>query len=174
MSGVDVHGDEPKGPSQVEQIVLQEGHVAMQRAMMRVEAEWKRRSVRARRTGTYGRSITWIARRQGKTVFGRVGVNVAYGRYLEYGTGVYGPRHRMIVPLRASVLRFPEPRNPGFTLAGRQRSGRAGMGARWVYTRRVRGIRPRRYARDAAMVAQPYVIREFEAAGRRAAERIVG
>jgi hypothetical protein len=46
--------------------------------------------------------------------------------------------------------------------------------ARYIYAKRVRGIRPRRYARDAAMIAEPKTVKIFEAAGKRAAERLAG
>ena len=118
-----------------------------------------------------GRSATILTTADIKGV---VGTNVFYAPYLEYGTGLYGPRHHWIEPRNAKALRFPGAVGAGtpFTLAGRKRKGKAGAGARYVFARRVRGIRPRRYARDAAFIAAPKVGKVFEAAGRRAALRI--
>jgi hypothetical protein len=165
-------------PERVREIVMEEAQDGMRQSLLLVEAEWKHRLVpnlRGYRTGTYSRSITNNGGvRVGNFIKGLVGTNVQYAPYLEYGTGLYGPRHRWIEPRTAKALRFPARVGAGtpFTLAGRRRSGRAGENARYVFARRVRGIRPRRYARDAAMIAAPKVGKVFEAAGRRAAVRI--
>lgn len=58
-----------------------------------------------KRTGTLGRSITVSA--VGQTANGRyvdVGTNKHYARYVEYGTGLYGPKHARIKPTHAQVL----------------------------------------------------------------------
>ena len=173
---VDITGPPPGGDPL--EVILEEGAKAMRAALLLTEAEWRGRlvpGVRGYRTGTYSRSITNDKGvRVGNMIRGSVGTRLFYARYLEEGTGLYGPLHRWIVPVRAKALRFPQPGNPGFTLAGRQRKGRAGAMAKWVYAKRVRGIMPRRYARDAAMIAEPKAVKLFEAAGRRAAERLAG
>jgi hypothetical protein len=149
----------------------------MQQAVLMAEREWKHRSARARRTGTYLRSITHRVTIAGDMVVGHVGSAVPQARWLEEGTGLYGPRHQWIVPRRAKALRFPAGggmghAGEGFRLTGQQRSGAAGAGARWVYARRVRGIRPRRYAHDAAFVVQPRVLNLFQHAGLRMAQAV--
>jgi hypothetical protein len=58
-----------------------------------------------RRTGTLGRSITvskpaW----SGKSVQVEVGTNLHYARYVEEGTGIYGPNKRKITPKTAKAL----------------------------------------------------------------------
>jgi hypothetical protein len=175
MSEVNITGG-PMNPERAKEIVLDEAHKAMRLALAHTEATWKGRlvpGVRGYRTGTYARSITNNGgRREGDRITGTVGSNLFYAPLLEYGTGLYGPRHRWITPVKAHALRFPEPGNRGFTLAGRQRSGRAGAMARYIYAKRIRGIKPRRYARDAALIARPWVESIFRAAGQRAAERI--
>ena len=170
-------GGNPVPEAIVRRIVLDEAERAMHRATNTVEGEWKRRlvpGVRGYRTGTYARSITNRVTRYGDRVVGEVGSALQVAKWLEYGTGIYGPEHRLIRPKKpGGVLRFPEPGNAAFTLAGRQRSGRAGAGARWVYARYVRGIRPRRYAHDAALIARPKVIRIFRQAGERVSVRLI-
>lgn len=52
-----------------------------------------------------------------------VGTNVFYARWVHDGTGIYGPRHRRIVPVRRRRLRF-RPHGSG----------------RYVYARSVRGM----------------------------------
>lgn len=61
-----------------------------------------------------------------------VGTNVAYARYVHDGTGLFGPRQRMIRPVRRRVLRF-QLRNS----------------SRYVYARKVRGMAPNPFLRDA-------------------------
>lgn len=65
------------------------------------------------------------------SVVGRVGTNVKYGRYLHQGTGIYGPRHQRIRPVRARVLAFP------------------GEGGEMVFRASVAGVRPRPFLRRA-------------------------
>lgn len=74
-----------------------------------------------------------------------VGTNVFYARWIHDGTGLYGPRARVIRPVRKRVMRF----RPKVQLPGRRR-GRGG----WVYTRRVVGIRPNHFLRDALSAAR--------------------
>lgn len=174
---VEITGDPP--PRDPAKIIMEEATKAMHQAVLLTESEWKGRlvpGVRGYRTGHYSRSITSDVKQfrlpTGGQIQGSVGTNVFYGRYLEEGTGLYGPRNRWIEPVTAKALRFPQPGNKAFTLAGRRRSGRAGAMAKYVFAKRVRGIRPRRYARDAAMIAEPKVLRIFQRAGESAARRL--
>jgi hypothetical protein len=77
----------------------------------------------------------------GVEVVGRVGTNVKYAHWLHRGTGIYGPRHQRIVPVRARFLRYQDD------------SGRI------VFRRSVRGVRPRpflsRALRDTAGGTHP-------------------
>jgi hypothetical protein len=159
-------------------VMLDEGRRAATNAVMLHEAEWKRRAARARRTGTMLRSITHRVQVHGHRIEAWTGTNLPYARYLEEGTGLYGPRHRWIVPVRAKALRFTPGHAVGgrnFRLTGAARSGReAAAGAQMVYATRVRGIRPRRFARDAALVVTPRVHAEFQAAGDRIMRRLAG
>lgn len=170
---VEFSGGVPPNPARVQAILHEEAERGMTEALALTHAEALRRMERSRRTGHAMRSVVSKVERIGFTVVGVIGSNVFYVRYLEEGTGLYGPFNHWIVPRHARFLRFPQPGNPGFTLAGRPRSGAAGTGARYVYARRVRGIRPRRYFRDSAMVVGPRVQRIFEATGRRITERLV-
>ncbi len=57
-----------------------------------------------RRTGTLGRSIA-VGEVQGTTTLRvEVGTNLHYAPYVEYGTGVYGPKGQPIRPRRAKAL----------------------------------------------------------------------
>lgn len=173
MSGGHVEKDPlPIRATTAQQVVLAEAHTFLKKALLIVEAEWKRRAQRSRRTGTYLRSITSRVTRVGNTVVGFVGTSLFYAPYLEHGTGLYGPRHRWITPVKAQALRWPQKGNKSFTLAGRPRSGRAGAGAAYTFAKRTRGMRPRKFAQDAALVTRPLVIRTMQAGAHSAARRI--
>lgn len=66
-----------------------------------------------------------------------VGTNVWYARLVHDGTGVYGPRHRLIRPVRKKYLRF-RPRGRG----------------RYVYARFVVGMKPNRFLVNALWAAR--------------------
>lgn len=75
-----------------------------------------------------------------------VGTNVDYAMFVEKGTGLYGPRHARIYPVRAKVMVFtPRTRGPGGALIPRaQRTV--------VFARSTRG-----------MPAQPHIAPGFAA-----------
>jgi hypothetical protein len=51
-----------------------------------------------KKTSTLARSLTMVVERiSADMIQGRVGTPLHYGRYLEEGTGIYGPRHQQIV-----------------------------------------------------------------------------
>lgn len=58
-----------------------------------------------KRTGTLGRSITvgkpYV---RGRRAYVEVGTNIPYAPYVEYGTGIYGPKKRLIRPVQAKAL----------------------------------------------------------------------
>lgn len=96
-------------------------------------------------TGRLRSSIsTRLTVEQGRPVVS-VGTNVRYAWFVHEGTGIYGPRHRIIRPVRRRVMRF----KPKVQLPGRRR----GPGG-WVYTRRVIGMRPNHFLRDALQAAR--------------------
>lgn len=175
MAGrVEMGGWVPPDPMTVGKIITSTTTDGMRRALAMTQVEALSRMERSRRTGHAMRSVASKVEHIGFTVTGVIGSNVFYVRYLEEGTGLYGPFNRWIVPKRSQFLRFPEPGNSGFTLAGRVRTvgGAPHPGARYVYARRVRGIRPRRYFRDAALVTRPKVEAVFRETGELMVERI--
>jgi hypothetical protein len=48
-----------------------------------------------------------------------ISTNVFYARFVHDGTGLYGPRHRMIVPINAKVLRWTNGRKTVFSMKSR-------------------------------------------------------
>lgn len=79
-----------------------------------------------RRTGTLGRSIA-VGEVQGADsprTYVEVGTNLHYAPYVEYGTGLYGPRGQYITPKIAKFLAWKTGDD------------------KWVFARRVRGMHP--------------------------------
>jgi len=58
---------------------------------------------------------------------GKIGTNVEYAKYQEFGTGIYGPKKRMIVPKRAAFLVF------------KNKSGKL------IFAKKVRGTKPKKF-----------------------------
>jgi len=58
---------------------------------------------------------------------GKVGSNLEYAKYQEFGTGIYGPKGTPIVPKRAKML------------AWKSKSGQ------WIFARSVSGVRPKMF-----------------------------
>ena len=73
-------------------------------------------------TGRLRASIATQVVTNGGDPFVTVGTNVQYARFVHFGTGIYGPRHRRIVPLHARVLRF-QLKGHGATVYARSVSG---------------------------------------------------
>lgn len=169
MSGhVEITGKGPPSPAAIHHVLMQEGDRAMNRALLVIVAE-VRRTI-AKRTGDTARRVLPQTQIVGNSIIGTI-VATQVARWLEEGTGLYGPRRQVIRPKNAQALRFPA--GPaGFTLAGRQRAGRAGASARWVYAKFVRGIKPRHYIRNAAESTRAAQDAEFDAGAGRAAARI--
>lgn len=79
-----------------------------------------------RRTGTLGRSIAVSdVQSSGKGLYVDVGTNKHYARYVNDGTGIYGPKHQKIVPKTAKALAW---RAQAGRLSG-VRGGKKGPGA---------------------------------------------
>lgn len=79
----------------------------------------------------------------------RVGTNLRYAIYVHEGTGIYG-RGTPIVPVRATILRWPAVNNSG---SGTRRY-RGGATAGYVFARQSRGTPGRPFLRDALDAAR--------------------
>ena len=73
----------------------------------------------------------------------RVGTSLKYATYVHNGTGLYGPRHRMIVPVSKKVLRW-KAHGP---------TGIPGKGG-YVFSMKSRGMRPNPFLRKALIAAK--------------------
>ncbi len=172
-------------PEAARRVIMQESVKSMNHAMQTLQREVQERT--PFRTGHLRRSIAFHVEGREDMIVGMLGTTLSYAPFLEYGTGLYGPLNHWIYPTHAKALRWPAggsaslfrggsrtsgSAGPGFTLAGRQRSGAAGANAGFIFAKRVRGIRPRRFFRDSAMIVQPKAEREFRAGGRRILTRL--
>jgi len=81
--------------------------------------------------GTLRASIRSRVSRRGGEVIGEVYSDLEYAAYVHQGTGIYGPSHRPIRPVRARVLSWQQ------------------AGAGRVFAREVRGSRPQPFLADA-------------------------
>lgn len=67
-------------------------------------------------------------------------------RWIDEGTGIYGPRHHRITPTTKRALSWTGGtfgRAGSLRLSGRRRSGKAGTGANRITVRSTAGMRPR-------------------------------
>lgn len=100
--------------------------------------------------GTLRASISHAVRVEADRVVGRVGTGLAYGLYLERGTGIYGPKGRPIVPIRRRYLRFEV------------KSGTAAKGGRpVVFAKSVRGVKGDQWLTRALKKVSPYPVRDL-------------
>lgn len=86
-------------------------------------------------TGRLRSSITSELEHDAGGPVGYAGTNVHYAQAVHDGTGLYGPRRRLIVPRRARVLAW------------------RGRGGKMVFSRSSRGSRPNRYLAEALPAA---------------------
>lgn len=179
MSKATITGPVPPSEGQVRRILIEEQRQAVLDAVGEGERLVKMQLQNHRRTGALLRS--WTRGGQGNVfrlavtgtkILAEFGSNLDTARYLNDGTGIYGPRKRPITAKNpGGVLAWPI-QGAGVTLAGRRRSGAAGRLARFAYARSVKGIKPLHYVEAAQTGSRRASIKHFEAAGRRAALRI--
>lgn len=107
----------------------------------------------------------------GDTEVWEVGSNDKNARRLASGTGLYGPRRRLIRPTAKQFLKFPNRAGGGFRLddSVRRVGGAPHPGARFVYRRAVRGMHRSRYLEISASDIRPLVIHFHKQAARAAA-----
>lgn len=86
-------------------------------------------------TGRLRSSIHWAIGRDTKGLYADVGTNVKYAAWIEFGTGIYGPRATPIVPRSAPFLAWRD------------------KGGNWHRARSVRGRKATPYLRPALRAA---------------------
>ncbi len=87
----------------------------------------KSKEVSPIKTGNLRRNIKYTVNSDGSQA--RVYNNLDYALYQEEGTGIYGPKKKMIVPVRKKFLVFE-------------------VGGKIVFARKVRGVRPKWFMRQ--------------------------
>ena len=91
-----------------------------------------------RRTGATGASLAV----QSVTPTSAAIYSNKVAKFLDQGTGLYGPAHRKITPKQAKVLAWRTGGGSVLRATGAARKGRAGAGAGWAFARSVRGVKP--------------------------------
>lgn len=94
-----------------------------------------------RRTANLQRSIRGVVGPDGNAV---ITATARYAKWVDEGTGIYGPRGQRIYPTHARVLAWPGgvAGGPGARLTGSPRSGTPGN---MQFARSIAGMRPRHY-----------------------------
>jgi len=82
-----------------------------------------------------------------------IGTNLEYGLFVHEGTGIYGPRRAPIRPKRARWLRWPV-KNNAYRLTGGNRRYQGGATARYAFAKKVKGVPPRPFLRQALRAAR--------------------
>ena len=99
-------------------------------------------------TGRLRSSIAYTIDLTPSTCVLKVGSDLEYARYIEEGTGIYGPEQRRIRPTSKKALKFPTPR-----AGGPRRQGATGEPAQadrgFVYAASVAGRPPNPFMADA-------------------------
>jgi hypothetical protein len=93
-------------------------------------------------------SISYEMGTENGAIIARVGTNVEYGLYIHEGTANKGTGY--IYPKNARLLRFPIVNKSG---SGRRRY-KGGATQQYAYAKRVKGIKPRPFLRDALSAAK--------------------
>ena len=123
----------------------------MAAALMRGQMVRNMEAAGARKTGTTARSIQV----QSVTETSATVVGNKVARWIDIGTGLYGPKHHVIVPTTKAALAFHSKAagldrwaGIGYRLSGRQTVGserKFGAGADFVTVRSVKGMKARPY-----------------------------
>jgi Bacteriophage HK97-gp10, putative tail-component len=119
------------------------GAIVVRRAVLKVR----------RKTGALARSVAFATTVSGFAVETKVGTDVKYGRYLDEGTGIYGPKGAPIRPTRAKFLVFE-------------------IGGKTVFARSVRGVPGDKWFTGSWEESKPEVRREFGEVPKRIVNRV--
>lgn len=111
-----------------------------------------------RDTGALAASIEATVAVYGTSIVGRVGSRLEYAYYVHEGTGIHGPKGRVIRPVSKKVLRFKPSRPHGPFPAGRRGTSPERRGG-WVYARYVKGTPRNAYLVDALEEVLPGRVR---------------
>lgn len=151
----------PPSAAELRRIVHAEAAVCLRETGRYVQAKAAKYPPKAdsssyRRTGTLGRSIAvGPVTQDAGSMYVEVGTNVHYAKYVEYGTGIYGPNGVPIRPKTAKVLAWRST-GAGMKLVAMGVSMRRGKLARnqqrdqyMIFAREVKGMRPWHFMQNA-------------------------
>lgn len=135
-----------------------------------VEAKAEAVAATARRlaqsaSGTLRSSIAQTMYISGMNVFAQVGSRLPYAIFIHEGTGIYGPRHAMIYPLRGRYLVFTPSGSSGAWGQASAGQNAAPAGGK-VFARAVRGVPSNPFLYNALVLELPgWTIKRIPATG---------
>lgn len=163
--------------AEIRKVFIQEATRGAERAALATQREIQR--LMPVKTGQSRRSVTCTRpRRSGDTITVSIGSNVRHVRWLDEGTGEFGPRHEKITPKARQALSFVAAASKGkgqaYTLQGRARnSARVGAVMEGLVTvRSVKGIEPMHFVKLGYEASRQARVRELQAVGPRVSERL--
>lgn len=146
----------PPSQAKIDAVMRRHARKATEEVVDRTHEEIVVRMQPHRKSGRSIRSVNKRVIRVGDEYLGVVESDYLPVIVGEGGSGIYGPKRRMIRPRTAQRLRFPNRGTGAFTLTDtvRTRGGRPDPRARYIYTRAVRGQRPKHWFRDTLRVVR--------------------
>lgn len=159
--------------------------LGVQRVMISIESEALKNIRQSRKSGPGARAtgqgatlaqslsnnttgVRWV-KDYPVEITGRIGTRLDYGAYLEFGTGLYGPKHRVIRPTSKKALFWIWPAGSA-KVAGVSASGRKTKHTvrtfAWQYAKYVRGVRPWKWLSKAHAAVRPKTISFFKQAAK--------
>ena len=97
-------------------------------------------------------SITTEVLGTGTTLAYHMGTNLKYGMYVEFGTGIYAGRGE-ITAKGGGLMRWPNKNNAYKTTGGNRRYS-GGKTAKYVYAKKIKGMRAQPFLRPALEAAR--------------------
>ena len=94
-------------------------------------------------TGRLRSSIAYTVHVEPTAVRLRVGSQMPYARYVDEGTGIFGPTGQRIYPVRRRAMKFPTPQSSGAFRGRNRRRSQRNRGV--VFAKSVAGMPPRPY-----------------------------
>jgi hypothetical protein len=83
----------------------------------------------------------------------RVAARANYAAFVEFGTGLYGPKREKITPKVKKAMRWMSGPSSAFRLTGSVRSGNAGAGSGYAFATSTKGMHPHPFLEPGAKAA---------------------
>lgn len=128
----------------IQELISQNGPVGQEVAKVTRQTANAARNLAPADKGMLRGSINEEITAQGQTLVGRVYSDAGHAVYVHQGTGIYGPNHAPIRPVRAKMLRFKPKGSSDF-----------------VFANEVKGSPPNPFLLKALQQASPWPVQEL-------------